>query len=49
VDAVGREGRGVYVTHLPNYLLYKLNQASSALVNQVVEVRNQNSKSGVQI
>jgi hypothetical protein len=32
-----------------NYLHYKLNQASSALVNQVVEVWNQNSKSRVQI
>jgi hypothetical protein len=33
----------------PNYLYYKLSQASSAMVNQVVEVRNQNSKSGVRI
>jgi hypothetical protein len=30
-------------------LPYKLNPASSAMVNQVVEVRNQNSKSGVRI
>jgi hypothetical protein len=37
------------VTLFPNYLHYKLNQASSVMVNQVVEVRNQNSKSGVQI
>jgi hypothetical protein len=33
------------VTLFPNYLHYKLNQASSAFVNQVVEVQNQNSKS----
>jgi hypothetical protein len=33
------------VTLFPNYLHYKLNQASSASVNQAVEVRNQNSKS----
>jgi hypothetical protein len=33
----------------PNYLHYKLSQASSAMVNQVVEVLNQNSKLGVQI
>jgi hypothetical protein len=32
-----------------NYLHYKLNQVSSALVDQVVEIQNQNSKSGVQI
>jgi hypothetical protein len=32
-----------------NYLHYKLNQASSTMVNPVVEVRNQNSKSGVRI
>jgi hypothetical protein len=37
------------VTLFPNYLYYKLSQASSAMVNQVIEVRNQNSKSGVQI
>jgi hypothetical protein len=37
------------VTLFPNYLQYKLSQASSAMVNQVIEVRNQNSKSGVQI
>jgi hypothetical protein len=35
------------VTLFPNYLHYKLNQASSAMINQVVEVQNQNSKSGV--
>jgi hypothetical protein len=28
-----------------NYIHYKLNQASSVMVNQVVEVQNQNSKS----
>jgi hypothetical protein len=38
-----------YVTLFPNYLHYKLNQALSVLVNQVIEVQNQNSKSGVQI
>jgi hypothetical protein len=38
-----------HVTLFPNYLHYKLNQASSAMVNQVVKVRNQNSKSGVRI
>jgi hypothetical protein len=37
------------VTLFLNYLHYKLSQASSAMVNQVVEVRNQNSKSGVRI
>jgi hypothetical protein len=37
------------VTLFSNYLYYNLNQASSALVNQVIEVRNQNSKSRVQI
>jgi hypothetical protein len=35
------------VTLFPNYLHYKLNQASSTMVNLVAEVRNQNSKSGV--
>jgi hypothetical protein len=33
------------VTLFPNYLHYKLNQVSNDMVNQVVEVRNQNSKS----
>jgi hypothetical protein len=37
------------VTLFPNYLHYKLSQALSAMVNHVVEVRNQNSKSGVRI
>jgi hypothetical protein len=37
------------VTLFPNYLHYKLNQASIVMVNQVIEVRNQNSKSGVRI
>jgi hypothetical protein len=37
------------VTFFPNYLHYKLNQASSVMVNQVIEVQNQNSKSGVRI
>jgi hypothetical protein len=37
------------VTLFPNYLHYKLNQASSTMVNPVAEVRNQNSKSGVRI
>jgi hypothetical protein len=37
------------VTLFSNYLHYKLNQASSTMVNLVVEVRNQNSKSGVRI
>jgi hypothetical protein len=37
------------VTLFPNYLHYKLNQASSTMVNPVAEVRNQNSKSGVWI
>jgi hypothetical protein len=35
------------VTLFLNYLPYKLNPASSAMVNQVIEVWNQNSKSGV--
>jgi hypothetical protein len=33
----------------PNYIQYKLNQASSTMVNPVAEVRNQNSKLGVRI
>jgi hypothetical protein len=37
------------VTLFPNYLHYKLSQASSVMVNQVIKVRNQNSKSGVRI
>jgi hypothetical protein len=37
------------VTLFPNYINYKLNQASSVMVNQVIEVQNQNSKSGVRI
>jgi hypothetical protein len=37
------------VTLFPNYLHYKLNQASSVMVNQVIEVQNHNSKLGVQI
>jgi hypothetical protein len=37
------------VTLFPNYLHYKLNQASSTMVNPVAEVQNQNSKSRVQI
>jgi hypothetical protein len=37
------------VTLFPNYLHYKLNQASSVMVNQVIEVQNQNLKSGVRI
>jgi hypothetical protein len=37
------------VTLSPNYLHYKLNQASNALVNHVFKVQNQNSKSGVRI
>jgi hypothetical protein len=37
------------VTFFPNYLHYKINQVSSALVNQVIKVQNQNSKLGVQI
>jgi hypothetical protein len=32
-----------------NYLHYKPNRASSVLVNQVIEVRSQKSKLGVQI
>jgi hypothetical protein len=32
------------VTLFPNYLHYKLIQASSAMVDQIVEVQNQNSK-----
>jgi hypothetical protein len=32
------------VTLFPNYLHYKLNKASSVMVNQVIEVQNQNSK-----
>jgi hypothetical protein len=36
------------LTLFPNYLHYKLNQASSDLINQVVEVENQNSKSRVE-
>jgi hypothetical protein len=35
------------VTLFLNDLPYKLNPASSAMVNQVIEVWNQNSKSGV--
>jgi hypothetical protein len=35
------------VTLFPNYLHCKLNQASSVMVNQVIEVQDQNSKSGV--
>jgi hypothetical protein len=38
-----------HVTLFSNYLPYKHNQASSTRVNPVVEVRNQNSKSGVLI
>jgi hypothetical protein len=43
--------RGVtpHVTLFPNYLHYKLSQVSSVMVNQVVEVQNQNSKSGIRI
>jgi hypothetical protein len=37
------------VTLFPNYIYYRLNQASSTMVNPVAEVRNQNSKSGVRI
>ena len=37
------------VTLFSNYLHYKHNQASSTRVNPVVEVQNQNSKSGVLI
>jgi hypothetical protein len=37
------------VTLFLNYLSYKLNPASSVMVNQVIEVWNQNSKSGVRI
>jgi hypothetical protein len=37
------------VTLFPNYIHYKLNQASSTMVNSVTEVQNQNSKSGVRI
>jgi hypothetical protein len=35
------------VTFFPNYLHYKLNQASSVMFNPVIEVQNQDSKSGV--
>jgi hypothetical protein len=35
------------VTIFSNYLYCKLSQASSAMINQVIDVRNQNSKSGV--
>jgi hypothetical protein len=37
------------VTFFSNYLHYKLSQASSVMVDQVIENRNQNSKSGVRI
>jgi hypothetical protein len=37
------------VTLFPNYLYYKLSQASSVMVDQVIEVQSQNSKLGARI
>jgi hypothetical protein len=39
----------IRVTLFSNYLHYKLNQASSVMINQVIKVQDQDSKLGVRI
>jgi hypothetical protein len=55
-DSQGRGARPPHLVHVTprvmlfsNYLHCKLNQVSSVMVNQVIEVQDQNSKAGVRI